>query len=72
MLVATVLVTVNSVRRLRAGRTRELAADAMIAKLVSIPFFLLNFAALVFVAYAGIGLMFPVRPSLLWSRSASS
>jgi len=49
MLVATVVALVDSIRRVRAGKTRQLALDAMIVKLASIPFFLVNFAVLVLV-----------------------
>lgn len=65
ILVATVIAIVDSVLRIRAKRTKELAVDAMVVKLVSIPFFLINFAVLVFALNASIVLIF-IGP-ILWT-----
>lgn len=65
MLVATVIAIVNSVHRTRATMTRQLATDSMIVKLASIPFFLVNFGVLVFVANASIVLIY-IGP-ILWT-----
>lgn len=52
LLVITILVITDSVRKIRAGRTRELATGVFIVKLAAIPFFLLNFASLALVVVA--------------------
>jgi hypothetical protein len=44
--VVTALVVVDAVAKIRAGQTWDLASDGLVVKLVSIPFFLLNFAVL--------------------------
>ena len=46
LLVVTILVITDSVRKVRAGKTRELATSVFIVKLAAVPFFLLNFASL--------------------------
>ena len=48
LLAAWVIAIVDGIRRFRAGKTRQLATDAMVVKLVSIPFFTLNFLLLAF------------------------
>jgi hypothetical protein len=53
LIVATILSIIDGVRKVRAGKTRELATDAFVVKLVAIPFFLLNFAVLALVIVAG-------------------
>jgi hypothetical protein len=65
ILVATVIAIVDSVLTMRAKRTKELAVDALVVKLVSIPFFLINFALLVFALNASIVLIF-IGP-ILWA-----
>jgi hypothetical protein len=65
ILVATVIAIVDSVLKIRAKRTEELAVDAMVVKLASIPFFLINFAVLVFALNASIVLIF-IGP-ILWT-----
>ena len=65
MLVATVMAVVNTIHRIRTRMTRQLATDSMIVKLASIPFFLVNFGVLVFVANASIVLIY-VGP-ILWT-----
>lgn len=52
LLVVTILVIIDSVRKVRTGRTRELASGVFIAKLAAIPFFLINYAI-----WALVGLM---------------
>ena len=54
MFAATIFAIVDSVRGVRAKQTRRLAVDAMVAKLVAVPFFLLNFAFLFFLFQAGL------------------
>jgi hypothetical protein len=44
--IATLIAIVDGVLRVRARKTRQLALDAMVVKLASIPFFLLNFLVL--------------------------
>jgi hypothetical protein len=56
LLTVTVMVIIDSIRKVRAGRTRELTADLFIVKLASIPFFLLNFAAIAVIAFTGLAL----------------
>ncbi|MEO6533386.1 MAG: hypothetical protein ABIO06_07410 [Pseudolysinimonas sp.] len=57
LLVATIIAIADSVRRLRAKRTRQLAFDAMVVKLASIPFFLVNFAMFLFASVASLVLI---------------
>jgi hypothetical protein len=54
MFAATIIAIVDSVRGVRAQQTRRLAIDAMVAKLVAVPFFLLSFAFLFFLFQAGL------------------
>jgi hypothetical protein len=53
LLIATILAIVNSVLKIRAGKTRELATDIFVVKLASIPFFLINFALLAMLTVMG-------------------
>jgi hypothetical protein len=53
LIVVTALVVVDSVRKVRAGETRKLATDLLAVKLASIPFFLLNFFVLAYLAIGG-------------------
>jgi len=53
MLVATVIAIVDSTRRIRTGKTRQLATDVLVVKLVSIPFFVLNSLMLAFLFLGG-------------------
>jgi hypothetical protein len=41
--IVTIFVTIDSVRKVRAGKTRELATDVFVVKLTAIPFFVINF-----------------------------
>lgn len=65
MLIATVIAIVDSVLRIRARKTRQLAVDAMVVKLASIPFFLSNFAVLMVLFNAGVVLIW-IGP-FLWT-----
>lgn len=65
LLVAAIIAIVDSVRRLRAKRTKQLAVDAMVVKLASIPFFLVNFAMLLFASVASLVLIM-VGP-IIWT-----
>jgi hypothetical protein len=58
LLAATIIAIVDSVLRVRRRETRALALDAMVLKLVSIPFFLVNFLVLVVAFNASIVLIF--------------
>jgi hypothetical protein len=58
LVVATVLVIVDSVRKIRAGKTRALATDVFVVKLAAIPFFLFNFGLLVLFAVMGAAFWF--------------
>ena len=51
--VVTALVVVDSVGKIRSGQTQDLATDGLVVKLVSIPFFLLNFVVLSLVGVIG-------------------
>jgi hypothetical protein len=57
MLIATIIAIVDSIRKIRARDTRRLATYAMVVKLASIPFFLLNFAVLTAVAIGGLAIL---------------
>jgi hypothetical protein len=57
LIVATILTIIDSVRKVRAKRTRTLATDVFVVKLAAIPFFLINFTLLAMVALLGVGLM---------------
>jgi hypothetical protein len=46
LLAATIVALVDSIRSIRAGKTRQLATSAMVVKLAAIPFFVTNFAVL--------------------------
>lgn len=65
MLVSTIVAIVDSVKRLRSRTPARLAVNALVVKLASIPFFLLNFAALAFTFNASIVLIF-IGP-VLWA-----
>jgi hypothetical protein len=66
LLLAAIVATINAVRRVRARKTQQLAVDALLVKLASIPFFLINFAALMFVFVIGTALFFGAFP-LVWT-----
>lgn len=53
LLVAAVIAIVDSTRRIRAGKTRQLATAVLVVKLVSIPFFVLNYLLLAFLFLGG-------------------
>jgi len=59
LLAAWIIAIVDAIRRLRAQQTRQLATDALVVKLVSIPFFLLNFVAVAWLYIGGaVGIVF--------------
>ncbi|GHF22668.1 hypothetical protein [Pseudolysinimonas yzui] len=51
--VTFILVAIDGVRKVRAGKTRQLATDLFVVKLSAIPFFLINFALLAVITAAG-------------------
>ncbi len=53
LLVVMILVIIDSVRKVRAGKTRELGTGVFAAKLAAIPFFLINFAIWGLAAFGG-------------------
>jgi hypothetical protein len=53
-LVVTVLVIIDSVRKIRAGKTGHLARGVFVVKLAAIPFFVINFAILSLVGLFGL------------------
>lgn len=53
LLIVGVLVIIDSTRKLDAGKTQELLTGVFVVKLVAIPFFLINFALMVLLAFAG-------------------
>ena len=59
LLGAWIVAIVHAVLRVRARQTRQLATDGLVVKLVSIPFFLLNFVAVVWLyAIGAVSLVF--------------
>lgn len=46
LLIVTILVIVDSVKKVRQGKTDVLATDVFVVKLVAIPFFVVNFAVM--------------------------
>ena len=54
LLVVTGFVIVDAVRKVRTGRTQELATGTLLVKLAAIPFFLLNFFVLAVLAFGGL------------------
>jgi hypothetical protein len=53
LLVVTIIVIVDSIRKVRARKTRMLATDAFVVKLASIPFFVLNYVVLAVIFIGG-------------------
>ena len=56
LLVVTGLVIVDAVRKVRAGRTQELATGTLLVKLAAIPFFVLNFFVLAMLTLGGMAI----------------
>lgn len=71
LLIVTILVIVDSVRKIRAGKTLVLATDVFVVKLVSIPFFVVNFAVMAALGLAG-SLIFLFGGFLLLGIAATS
>ena len=65
LLTVTVLVIVDSVKKIRSGRTRELASGVLLVKLAAIPFYLINFALLLLVAFGVLALSLRIIGILL-------
>jgi hypothetical protein len=65
LLVVTVIVIVDSIRKVRAKKTRTLATDSFVVKLASIPFFVLNYVVLV-VLFVGGAAIFLFGGMVLW------
>jgi hypothetical protein len=57
LFVATVIAIIDAIRTARAKRTSGLATNAMVVKLVSIPFFILNYLVLALVLIVGTGMI---------------
>jgi hypothetical protein len=53
VLIVTILVIIDSVRKVRKGMTAQLATGVFVVKLAAIPFFLINFALMAVLAYTG-------------------
>ena len=53
LLIVTVLVIIDAVRKVRAGMTRELVRGLYFTKLAAIPFFVINFLLMAFFALVG-------------------
>jgi hypothetical protein len=58
LIVATVLVIIDSVLKIRSGKTRALATDVFVVKLAAIPFFLFNFGLLALLGVMGAAFWF--------------
>jgi hypothetical protein len=58
LVVVFIFAIVDAVRKVRAKKTRELGTGAMVVKLASIPYFVLNFIALAFLSVEGAVLVF--------------
>lgn len=56
-LVATILAIADSVHRVRAAKTRQLATDALVVKIAAIPLFAFNSVALMALFLGGVGLI---------------
>jgi len=56
LLLVAGLVILDSVRKVRRGRTSDLARDLFVVKLASIPYFLINFIVLSSIAFLGTSL----------------
>jgi hypothetical protein len=65
LLIVTVIVIVDSIRKVRAKKTRQLATDAFVVKLASIPFFVLNYVVLAFL-FVGGAAIFLFGGMVLW------
>lgn len=58
LVIVTLLAVIDSVRKVRAGRLRELASGVFIVKLAAIPFFVINFAVMALMTLGGTALLF--------------
>lgn len=57
LLVVAVLVIIDSIRKIRAGMTRELASGVFVVKLAAFPFFLISSGLLTLIYLAGWGIL---------------
>ena len=65
LFVAAIITIVDSIRKVRAGKTRQLATDAMVVKLASVPFFLVSYSITTLFFLGGF-LTFIVGGAALW------
>jgi hypothetical protein len=72
LLIVTALVIVDSVRKVRQGKTMQLATGVFVVKLTAIPFFLINFALMAMIAAAGLVFMVHGIGLALWMVVAIS
>jgi hypothetical protein len=56
LFVVTLLVIVDSILKIRAGKTRQLAVGSVVVKLAAIPFFLINTAVFYVAAFVGMAI----------------
>jgi hypothetical protein len=64
LLIVTVVVIVDSVRKVRARKTQQLATDVVVVKLAAIPFFVLNYTFLALLFLGGLMLLMIGGPAL--------
>ena len=69
LVIVSVVVIVDSIQKVRARKTRQLATDALVVKLVAIPFFVLNFV-LIALLFIGGATMFHFGLLVLWVPAA--
>jgi hypothetical protein len=69
LVAVSAVVIVDSVQKVRSRKTRQLATDALVVKLVAIPFFVLNFV-LIAILFIGGATMFHFGLMVLWVPAA--
>ena len=69
LVIVSVVVIVDSIQKVRARKTRQLATDALVVKLAAIPFFVLNFV-LIALLFIGGATMFHFGLLVLWVPAA--
>jgi heme exporter protein D len=67
LILATVISIVDSILSVRAKKTRQLATDAMVVKLASIPFFLLNYVGVAMLILGGAVFLLLADPLFLFA-----
>ena len=65
LIIVTILVIIDSVKKVRKGMAAQLATGVFIVKLAAIPYFLINFALFFSVGAMGIGMVLMARGSVL-------